>query len=80
MATGSSSEFFYIYVGLADLHDGLEGTGGLASEHEDIRCHLLSFDKLMEMTESFAVRNAPLALAALWLARHRDRLRKLGAG
>ena len=76
---GSSSEFFYIYVGLADLHDGLAATGGLVSEHEDIRSHLIDFDRLMEMTESFAVKNAPLALAALWLARHRDRLRKSGA-
>ncbi len=72
---GSSSEFFYIYVGLADLPDTLSGTGGLSSEAEDIRSHLIEFDVLMNMTETFAIKNAPLALATLWLARHRDRLR-----
>ena len=34
----------------------------------------LNIDELMEMTESFQAANAPLVLAALWLARHRKRL------
>lgn len=73
---GASSTFFYIYVGIADLPDTFGGaSGGLVSESEDIRSHLVDFDVLLEMTETFAVRNAPLALAALWLARHRERLR-----
>ncbi len=72
---GASSTFFYIYVGLADLPDTFGGSsGGLASEAEDIRSHLIDFDVLMKMTETFAARNAPLVLTALWLARHRDRL------
>lgn len=72
---GASSEFFYIYVGLADLPDTLSGIGGLSSEAEDIRSHLIDFDVLMKMTETFEIKNAPLALAALWLARHRELLR-----
>lgn len=72
---GASSEFFYLYVGLADLPDSLNGTGGMDSEDENIRAHVLSFGALMEMVEDCDIRNAPLALAALWLARHRDRLR-----
>lgn len=75
---GGSSSFFYIYVGFADLPDTLIGSGGgLDSEAEDIRSHLIDFDVLMKMSETCAIRNAPLALAALWLARHRDRLRAL---
>ncbi len=72
---GNSSEFFYIYVGLADLPDNSTGIGGLDSENEDIRSHLLSFDALMEMCDAQQAANAPLVLAAYWLARHRDRLR-----
>ena len=72
---GASSEFFYIYIGLADLPEKTTGTGGLDSENEDIRVHLVGFEALMAMLERGEIRNAPLALAALWLARHRDRLR-----
>lgn len=72
---GNSAEFYYIYLGLADLPDKITGIGGLDSEGEDIRSHLLSFDALMTLVESFEAANAPLVLAALWLARHRERLR-----
>jgi nudix-type nucleoside diphosphatase (YffH/AdpP family) len=72
---GASSEFFYIYVGLADLPDKTNGTGGLDSENEDIRVHLIGFDALIAMLDRGHIRNAPLVLATLWLARHRDRLR-----
>ena len=72
---GNSAEFYYIYLGLADLPDDITGIGGLDKEGEDIRSHLLSFDALMDLVDSFGAANAPLVLAALWLARHRERLR-----
>ncbi len=72
---GDSTEFFYIYVGLADLPDRATGVGGLASEDEDIRSHLMSFDALMTLAETQQAANAPLVIAAYWLAYHRDRLR-----
>ncbi len=72
---GCSTEFYHIFLGTTDLPDGVEGVAGLSEESEDIRSYLFSFDELMEMTDSLEVVNAPLALAALWLARHRDRLR-----
>lgn len=75
---GNSSEFYYVYVGLAGLPDTAAGLGGLASEQEDIRSHVISFDKLMEMCDTQKIANAPLVMAAYWLARHRDRLRKQG--
>ncbi len=74
---GCSNEYFNIFVGLADLPDDCVGTHGLDSEAEDIRSYLFSFDKLMEMVDAHQTANAPLVLAALWLARKRDSLRKL---
>lgn len=76
---GNSTEFYYIFLGLADLPDQASGTGGLAAEGEDIRSHVLSFDALMALVDGFHTANAPLGLAAYWLARHRDRLRLASA-
>ncbi len=72
---GNSTEFYYIFVGLADLPDEATGIGGLETEQEDIRSHLLGFDELMTLVETLGACNAPLVLASLWLARHRERLR-----
>ncbi len=72
---GCSSEYFHIFVALADLPDSSAGIGGLAEEAEDIRGFLYSYDALMEMVDNMQIANAPLVLAALWLARHRDGLR-----
>lgn len=76
---GAMAEYLYTYVGLADLPDGAAGTGGLHSEAEDIRSHLVPFDRLMAMVDSGEVNTAPLILLACWLAQNRDRLRA-GAG
>jgi nudix-type nucleoside diphosphatase (YffH/AdpP family) len=77
---GASSEFYYIFIGLADLSDVTQGFGGLEEEHEDIRTHIISFDRLMTMVADIGVANAPLALCAYWLAHHRDRLRSAEGG
>lgn len=71
----AKSEFLYSYVAMADLPDGIAGVHGMAGEAEDIRGHLLPFDRLMALVVSGEVNNAPLILTALWLSRHRDRLR-----
>lgn len=72
---GAKSEFVHGFVGLADLPDGCAGLGGLACEGEDIRAHLLALDDLLALIETGEVQGGPLILAALWLARHRERLR-----
>ncbi|MCW8842393.1 MAG: NUDIX domain-containing protein [Rhodobacteraceae bacterium] len=74
---GCSTEFFDIYVGIADLPDDVVGVAGVESEQEDIRSYLFSFDDLMALVDGFQAVNTPLVLAALWLARHRERLRKV---
>ena len=76
-SSGSSSEYVHLYVGIADLTDA-EGIGGLASEGEDIRSSVVSFEVLMQGVESHRYRDMPLLVTALWLARHRDRLRQAG--
>lgn len=72
---GASSEYYYVFVGLADLPDGGDGVSGVESEGENIRSHILSFDRFHEMLETHALRVAPLVIAGHWLARNRARLR-----
>ncbi len=72
---GCSTEYYNIYVGVTDLPDNVSGISGLEEEAEDIRSYLFSYDALMDMVDQKQVVNAPLVLAALWLARHRARLR-----
>ncbi|MGC9419190.1 MAG: NUDIX domain-containing protein [Rhodovulum sp.] len=75
---GAKTEFIYSYVGEADLHDGVGGLGGLAAEGEDIRAHVVTFDRAMDLVETGEIGNAPLILSLLWLARNRERLRASG--
>lgn len=77
---GNATEFFYVFLGLADLPDDVTGIGGLATEHEDIRSHLMEFDAFIKLVDEFGATNAPLVMAANWLARHRDRLRSANRG
>lgn len=72
---GCSTEYFHIFLGLADLPDKSKGRGGLDAEDEDIRTHVIGFDAAMGLLETGEADNGPLVLALLWLARNRDRLR-----
>ena len=75
---GAVTEYLYSYIGLCDLPDGVAGVFGAAEEAEDIKGHLLSFDRLVEIMASGEIGNAPLLLTILWSQRERARLR--GAG
>ena len=72
---GAKTEYLYSYVAITDLADGSAGVFGMADEAEDIRGHLMPFDRLMALVASGEVNNAPLILTALWLQRERPRLR-----
>ena len=72
---GAMTEYIYSYVALTDLPDGSAGVFGVADEAEDIRGHLVSFDRLMDLVARGEIANAPLILTALWLQRQRDQLR-----
>ncbi|MEM8578093.1 MAG: NUDIX domain-containing protein [Pseudomonadota bacterium] len=71
---GNATEFHYIFVARADLPNAAAGLGGAADEGEDIRAHLVPLAELLEMTRDFRAANAPLVLAALWLAQNRSAL------
>lgn len=72
---GAMTEFLYSFIALADLPDAAAGLGGVPSETEDIRAHVISFSRLMDLLASGEARNGPLILSALWLARERAALR-----
>lgn len=71
----AKGEYIYGFVGIADLPDGSTGTGGLDSEGEDIRTHLVAFDDLMALVESGEIDNGPLLVLAYWLERNRAAIR-----
>ena len=68
---------FHCYVGLCDLPDLERGTGGLETEDEDIRTHVLGFEAAMELTRTGEANIGPLVLLLLWLERERPRLRAI---
>lgn len=72
---GAVTEYLYSYVALCDLPDGVAGVFGAPEEAEDIKGHLLSFDRLVEVMAAGEIGNAPLLLTVLWLQRERARLR-----
>lgn len=73
-STGSSTEYLFLFIGLADLRGEVAGTGG-TDEGEDIRSKVIAFDDLMKGVDAGLYRDMPLVTTALWLSRHRDRLR-----
>ncbi|MEM9350055.1 MAG: NUDIX domain-containing protein, partial [Pseudomonadota bacterium] len=72
---GALTEYLHIFVGIADLPDGIGGIGGLESEAEDIRSTVLPFDEFDARLDKGGLNVGPLIIAGLWLARHRERLR-----
>lgn len=74
-STGAKAEFLYSYVALCDLSQTRSRIGGMATEDEDIRSHVIPFPRLMELIFTPEAANAPLILTALWLSTQRESLR-----
>ena len=72
---GYSTEFFHCFLGVVDLSSFAASRNGLASEHEDIRSHVMSFDTAMALVQSGEINAGPLIMMLYWLAAERDRLR-----
>ena len=72
---GTTTEHFYVYVGLCDLPDGVEGIGGEEDEAEDIRSYVMSWDEFDAALNRGDFRLLPLIVAGHWLARNRDALK-----
>lgn len=73
---GSSSEYFYVFAGIADLPDAAETVAGKPEEVEDIRSHVLDWADFEAMMQRGSLTVLPLVLAAQWLAANRPRLRR----
>jgi ADP-ribose pyrophosphatase len=72
---GAISEYLYHYIAVCDLPQSRTGVAGLASEAEDIRSHILPFDRAMDLITTGEAQNGPLIQSLYWLALNRDRLR-----
>lgn len=72
------SEYLYSYVGIADLPDTAAGLGGLESEAEDIRSHILPRARLMALIQAGRMPVGTLLLSAFWLELNHARLRASG--
>ncbi|MGB1235392.1 MAG: NUDIX domain-containing protein [Planktomarina sp.] len=75
---GCSTEYFHIYVGIADLPDDVAQIGGLPGEAEDIKGHVLPWDTFYDRLTNGQLPVTPLALAGYWLAHNRATLRQTG--
>lgn len=75
ISPGAVTEYILSYVALTRLATGMAGVGGLETEAEDIRSHIIPFARMMELVASGEIANAPLIITAQWLAMNRDRLR-----
>lgn len=72
---GSTTDYFYAFVGLCDLPQSEPYLGGLPLEGEDLRLHPMSFDDAVALAESGEISTGPALFLLYWLLRHRDRLR-----
>ncbi len=72
---GTTTEYFFVYVGMCDLSDDTAGLGGLSSEAEDIRSHVMDWADFDAALNAGAFKLLPLLVAGHWLARNRDGLR-----
>ncbi|QQA41531.1 gamma-glutamylcyclotransferase [Pelagovum pacificum] len=75
---GYNTDYFHCFLGLADLSGADQRLGGAEEEHEDIKSHVMSFDRAMALVDSGEINVGPLVMMLLWLARHRERLRASG--
>lgn len=75
-SAGAVTEYVTSYIGIADLPDGCVSTGGgVETEHEDIASSLYSLETFLDMCDAGQLDVGPLYMSALWLYRHRDRIR-----
>ena len=72
---GGCSEICRLFIGEIDSR-AAGGVHGLASEHEDIKTHIIPLDTALGRLDAGEIENAALLIAVSWLARHRDALRQ----
>ncbi len=84
LTAGGSDESVTIFAGRVEAPpadaDGIVGYAGLAVEHEDIRTRIVPASVAIENAVAGRYPNAITAVALLWFAARRDRLRTEWAG
>ena len=80
VSPGSSSDYFYTYLGLCDIPHETTYTGGLATEGEDLRLHPMSFGDAIALADSGEISTGPAVYLLHWLMRHRADLRAVAPG
>lgn len=75
---GSSTDYFHAYLGLCDLPDDHATSGGLDSEAEDLRLHLISYDQALALVASGEINTGPLVMVLSMLGAQRNALRNSG--
>lgn len=73
--SGNSTDYFYCYLGHADLPEAKSYFGGLEEEGEDIRIHVLPFEQALGLIDTGEINVGPTIVMLLWLDRNRARLR-----
>lgn len=72
---GYSTEFFHCFLAVTDLSGFESSVNGLVSEHEDIRSHVLDFERALDLIQTGEINAGPLVMMLYWLSAHRARLR-----
>lgn len=75
---GGSTEYHHCFVGIVDLPESDSYFGGLEDEAEDLKLHVLPFEKVMELVTTGEICVLPLIGMLYWLDRNRARLRPAG--
>ena len=70
---GGSSEKVTLYFGITDTSIA-GGVHGLASEHEDIKVHVIKYEKALQMLEDGMISNASSIIALQWLQLNIDKI------
>lgn len=74
-APGYVTEYYHCFLGVTALDPARAGIGGLVSESENIRSHIVSFDHALALIDTGEITTVPLTMMLLWLHRHRPALR-----
>ncbi len=75
VSPGSTTETTALFCGRVDAEKA-RGIHGVATEHEDIQVHVVSFTAALDMLQSGKIRFAPAIIALQWLALHREEVRQ----
>jgi len=75
VSPGSSTETTALFCGRVDATKA-SGIHGMATENEDIKVHLITFEEAMQGLQDGKIRFAPAIIALQWLALHKNEVKQ----